>query len=167
MSQKAVSTFFDNKSSESYDERNRRLLPIIKNLHFLTQLVLADLPADAHILCVGVGTGEEIMALASTYPGWKFTGVEPSAPMCDICQKKIEDAGLASRCTIVNGYVADIDDAPEFDAALCFLVTHFITDLTERQGIFTGMHRRLKPGGYLINADISNDEVSARVSEQV
>lgn len=160
MSDKAASIFFDQKFSESYDERNRNLSPIFKNLHFLIGLVLADLPDNAHVLCVGVGTGEEIVALSGAHPGWQFTGVEPSAAMAGICRNKIQESGLADRCTIFNGYLSDTDEGTHYDAVLCLLVTHFITDHDERQSMFNDMYVRLKPGGYLINADISDDMVS-------
>lgn len=157
MSNKAASVFFDQKFSESYDERNRNLSPVFKNLHFLIGLVLADLPDNSHILCVGVGTGEEIVALSGAHPGWQFTGIEPSAPMAGICGEKIQKMGLADRCTILNGYLSDFDDSAKYDAILCLLVTHFIIDHDERQSMFNDMYIRLKSGGYLINADISDD----------
>jgi len=157
MSNKAAPVFFDQKFSESYDERNRNLSPIFKNLHFLIGLVLADLPDNAHILCVGVGTGEEIVALSGAYPGWQFTGIEPSAPMAGICREKIQAMGLADRCTILNGYLSDPDEGTHYDAVLCLLVTHFITNHDERQLMFNDMYARLRAGGYLINADISDD----------
>lgn len=157
MSNKAASVFFDQKFSETYDERNRNLSPIFKNLHFLLGLVLADLPVNAHILCVGVGTGEEIIALSAAHPNWQFTGIEPSAPMAGICKEKIQEIGLVDRCTILNGYLSDVDQGANYDAVLCLLVTHFITDHNERQLMFNDMYARLKEGGYLINADISDN----------
>lgn len=157
MSQKAVSTFFDKKASEGYDERNRKMSSIAGNLHFLIGLVLDDLPDDAHILCVGIGTGEEVLALSAAHPNWHFTGIEPSAPMIEVCQKKMEEQGLSGRCTLQHGYLSDLEDTQKFDAVLCLLVTHFVTDHDERQTMFTNMYSRLKPGGYLINADISDD----------
>lgn len=157
MSSNSVTTFFDKKASEAYDERNSRLSPVSKNLHFLIRLVLDDLPAGSEILCVGVGTGEELIALSEVFPGWHFTGVEPSEPMLEVCRKKINDRGLTERCNLVHGYLAEFNEDKRFDAVLCLLVTHFVTDLRERQAMYTDMYSRLKPGGYLVNADISDD----------
>lgn len=161
MSSNAVTTFFDKKASEAYDNRNSKLSPISKNLHFLIRLVLDDLPANSNILCVGAGTGEELIALSGVFPQWHFTGIEPSAPMLEVCRKKVETHGLTERCTLVNGYLSDFNENKEFDAILCLLVTHFVTDPGERQGMYTDMYSRLRPGGYLINADISDDMESA------
>ena len=52
-------------------------------MHFLIGLVLKELPTDARILCVGVGTGAEIFSLAEEYPEWTFVGVDPSADMLE------------------------------------------------------------------------------------
>lgn len=151
--------FFDQKASQKYDEKNKKLGAINENLHLLIRLILQDLPENAHILCVGAGTGTEILYLANIFPQWRFTGIDPSAPMIEVCRQKLETAGIADRCTLITGYV---DDAPadQFDAALCLLVTHFITDAAARQQTFDAMAARLKPGGYLINADISYDTAS-------
>lgn len=51
-----MSGFFNTDASRSYDEKNRRLAPISGAMHFLTGLALKQLPPDARILCVGVGT---------------------------------------------------------------------------------------------------------------
>ncbi|MFH1804154.1 MAG: methyltransferase domain-containing protein [Pseudomonadota bacterium] len=88
MSNKTVSAFFDSKASETYDERNRKLSPINNNLHLLIRLILNDLPEEARILCVGVGTGSEIVSLAEAYPKWRFTGIDPSTSMLEACRDK-------------------------------------------------------------------------------
>ena len=49
--------FFNQEMADAYDRRNSALKPISDGLHFLMRLVLNDLPADARLLCVGVGTG--------------------------------------------------------------------------------------------------------------
>ncbi|MFH1804155.1 MAG: hypothetical protein ABID63_04615 [Pseudomonadota bacterium] len=73
---------------------------------------------------------------------------------------QIEKHGLTSRCELTHGYLASIDEKQKFDAILCLLVTHFVTDSTERQAMYTGMHAKLTQGGYLVHADISDDMAS-------
>lgn len=157
MSKQDASQFFDKKSSDSYDARFKKIGAINDNLHLLIGIVLDGLPADANILCVGVGTGTEILTLAQAHPGWTFTGVDPAESMLDIAREKTEAAGLKSRCTLVHGYVSDVAEGENFDAVLCLLVTHFLKDRTERQAIFNAMAARLKKGGTLITADITGD----------
>lgn len=147
--------FFTQNVSETYDERNSRLAPIAGNMHFLIRLALGGLPERARVLCVGVGTGAEILALATAYPQWSFVGVDPSAPMLDRCRQSMEKAGFADRCLLVYGYVQDIEE-DGFDAVLSVLVGHFIAR-ADRADFYGAMHERLKPGGYFINTEISFD----------
>lgn len=147
---------FNEDAARSYDERNRRLAPIGENMHFLIQLALRDLPEDARILCVGVGTGAEILALAKVFPNWKFTGVDPSAAMLAICAERLEEAGVRGRCQLIHGYIEDVDTKAAFDAALSVLVAHFIKR-GDRLNYFNNMVSRLKPGGQLVNLEISFD----------
>lgn len=161
MSKQDASKFFDKTSSESYDARARKIGAINDNLHLMIRIVLNDLPADARILCVGVGTGTEIVMLAADHPERTFVGVDPAAAMLDVARDKLVANGLQDRCTLVNGYVSDVPLGENFDAVLCLLVTHFIKDVSERQEMFDAMASRLKKGGYMITADISGDTNTA------
>ena len=156
MSDKA-SEMFDQKMADAYDDRFSKISPIRVNLDFLIRLVLDDLPDDARVLCVGVGTGTEIVELANAYPRWRFTGVDPSAPMLEVCRAKVGRHGLTARCELVHGYVSDLPPGGAFDAVLCLLVTQFVLDTSERQKMFDVMAGQLRPGGYLVNAEISDD----------
>lgn len=148
--------FFAKDASRSYDEKNSRLAPIADNMHFLIRLILKDLPANARILCVGVGTGAEILLLAAEYPGWSFVGVDPSASMLEVCRERLEEAGILDRCELIEGYVTDVPVDQLFDAALCVLVGHFVPR-EERTTLYQNMHQRLKTGGFFINTEISFD----------
>lgn len=157
MPNKSVIGIFDNTPSETYDERNKRLAPILENLHFLIPLILEKLPSDARILCVGVGTGIEIVKLAKAHPDWGFSGIDPSKTMLEGCKKRLESEGLSDRCELYHGYVSDLPHMGEYDAVLCLLVMHFVKDLVERKEMLRETAKCLQPGGYLINAEISYD----------
>ncbi len=148
--------FFTKEISQIYDERNRRLSPITDNMHFLIRLMLRELPENARILCVGVGTGAEILSLAEAYPKWTFKGVDPAAPMLEVCRERLLAAGVLDRCELVNGYVHDVPAAEKFDATVCVLVGHFVKR-DDRLSFYKAMTDRLKPGGHLINTEISYD----------
>ncbi|MBC7805498.1 MAG: class I SAM-dependent methyltransferase [Akkermansiaceae bacterium] len=148
---------FDQKMASSYDERWAKLAPTRDALHLLIRLILSDLPADARILCVGVGTGSELIYLAEAFTAWHFTAVDPATAMLDICRQRAEASGIASRCTFHDGYLDSLPATDSFDAATCLLVSQFILQREERREFFREIASRLRIGGYLINADITSD----------
>lgn len=147
--------FFNQDMAEAYDRKNAGLKPISECLHFLTRLVLADLPADARVLCVGVGTGAEILSLAEAHPGWSFVGVDPSGEMLEVGRHRLAEAGVLERCHLVTGYVEDVTER-DFDAVVSLLVAHFI-QRADRPAFYRAIHERLKPGGRFVSAEISGD----------
>lgn len=165
MSDEIVEKFFNKNTAENYDTRSQSVGAIMDNLHLLIGLVLKELPDDARILCVGVGTGADIIGLAHAFPSWRFTGVDPSEPMLDVCRARLQAENLAARCELIPGYLEDVPDAREFDAVLCLLVAHFLEAGAKRQALFDGMVRRLKPNGYLVNAEIGFDLASPQFDD--
>ena len=157
MQPKEVVETFDEKQAFGYDDKWSRLSAMKDALHLFTRVVFSDLPADARILCVGVGTGAELFSLADHYPNWTFTGVEPAGPMLDVCKAKSAERGISSRCQFHEGFLETLPRDRSFDGATCFLVSQFITDKNERQAFFSDLGSRLAPGGALVSADISGD----------
>ncbi len=91
-----IKSIFDRQAS-SYDGRWARTAPIRDALHLLLGAVLADLPVDARMLCIGVGTGEEIdsldMMLAAGIPA---AGLEQMRAACDRDVAVLPPAQVAS-----------------------------------------------------------------------
>lgn len=156
MTKTPMPDFFSKDSSRTYDEKNRKLAPISDAMHFLMRLVLMDRPARSRVLCVGVGTGAEILSLSLAFPDWTFVGVDPSASMLEVCRERLESAGLADRCELVHGYVQDVPGGESFDMVLSVLVGHFVKR-EERLAFFENMVARLRKGGCLVNTEISFD----------
>jgi tRNA (cmo5U34)-methyltransferase len=152
--------FFTEGLARKYDERNSRLAPISDGLHFLTRLILEDRPENSRVLCVGVGTGADILALAEAFPGWTFVGVEPSLSMLNVCRERMARAGVLDRCELIHGVVDDLPPEPKFDVATALLVAHFVKR-EQRANFYAGIIDRLREGGCFINAEISFDLDSA------
>lgn len=155
-------SFFDQEQAARYDTRFAKLHPLWNALHLLTCGVLAGLPPDARLLCVGAGTGAEILALAERFPGWRFVAVEPSAPMLALCRGKVSEVGIADRCEFHEGYLDSLPETKPFHAATSFLVSHFILETAQRCDFFRGIASRLAPGGILVSADLSADEIGEK-----
>lgn len=153
---KPATDFFTEDLARRYDERNAPLTPISNAMHFLMGLTLQDLPARARVLCVGAGTGAEIISLARVFPEWHFVALEPSRAMLNVGRERIRAAGLEARCEFVHGYIQDLPARAEFDAVLSVLVGHFI-QRNERPGFYRQVAAHLKAGGYFVNTEISFD----------
>ncbi len=151
----APDKFFNQAASTSYDERNQHLSKISECLHFLSNLTLSNAPEEAKVLCVGVGTGAEILAFAKMRPHWRFVGVDPSEAMLDVCRAKLDALGLTDRCTLVHGYAGDVEET-QFDVSISFFVAHFIPKAA-RSDFYRAIIDRLKPNGRFVSAEISYD----------
>ncbi|SJN15112.1 SAM-dependent methyltransferases [Halomonas citrativorans] len=159
MNNDELKALFDQQAS-NYDQQWAKLSPITNGLYFLLESVFADLPENARILCVGVGTGRELIYLAKKFPGWRFIAVDPSGAMLDACREAANKENIALRCTFHEGYVESLPDDTTHDGATCFLVSQFMVDKAARAAFFQQIANRLKPGGVLANADLAFDKES-------
>ncbi len=148
---------FDEERASTYDTRAAKIAPLRDTLNLLTRLILSELPANARVLCVGVGTGLELIYLAQEFPQWRFTAVEPATAMLNTCRQKAEACGVASRCTWHEGYLDSLPASEFFDAATCILVSHFFMQQAEREIFFSQIAARLRPQGVLVSADLASD----------
>src|SRR5690606_12507615 len=137
---------FDQQAA-GYDRQWAKTAPIRDCLYFLLEPLLAPLPAEARVLCVGVGTGQEMAHLAAAHPGWSFTAVEPSGAMLEACRQRADAEGFATRCRFHHGFLETLPADAPYDAATCFLVSQFITARAERVRFFSCIASRLRPAG--------------------
>lgn len=156
MNQDEIKALFD-QQAPNYDTQWAKTASIRNCLHLLLSSMFAELPENANILCVGVGTGDELIYLATRNPGWTFTAVEPSGGMLDVCRQRTEKEGVASRCVFHEGYLSSLPATEMHDAATCFLVSQFILDQVERTKFFGEIAERLKPDGILASSDLASD----------
>jgi tRNA (cmo5U34)-methyltransferase len=147
---------FDQQAA-GYDQQWARLAPFRDGIHLLMASILCRLPHNARMLCVGAGTGAEIVFLAERFPGWTFVAVEPSARMVEVAQARIAQLGMAERCAFHTGYLETLPAGEPFDAATSLLVSQFLLDPEERSRFFRAIAGRLKPGGLLVTSDLSAD----------
>jgi tRNA (cmo5U34)-methyltransferase len=155
-----IVSLFDQHAA-GYDRQWARTAPIRECLHLLLEPMFSVLRPDARLLCVGVGTGQEVAHLARRFPGWSFIAVEPSGAMLDACRERAEAEGFAQRCHFHHGFLESLPALPTCDAATSFLVSQFILDPDERSGYFREIASRLCEGGLLASSDLAADMASA------
>jgi len=151
---------FDQQATH-YDSQWDKLAPIYLGLFFMMEAVFADLPADARILCVGAGTGKELLYLAKKFPGWHFTAVEPASAMLRVCQHNVEARGIAGRCDFHAGLLESLPAGRRYDGATCLLVSQFMLNKPERMDFFRQIANKLQPNALLINAELSAETSNA------
>lgn len=145
---------FTPEMAARYDARFAPLSALKAALHLVLRATLAELPADARLLCVGAGTGAELLALAAARPGWRFTVVEPSPGMLSVCQARAAEAGVAARCTFHDGYLDSLPGDTQHDGATSILVSQFILDPADRRAFYAEIARRLRPNAPVVTADL-------------
>ncbi|WP_084420720.1 class I SAM-dependent methyltransferase [Henriciella litoralis] len=150
-------TPFDEDHAAIYDTQFGNMAPIRDCLNLTAMLALEPVPEDAHILCAGAGTGAEVLTLAATYPGWRFCLADPAPAMLAVARTKLEAAGILGRCTFHEGYLETLEEGEAYDGATSLLVSHFLTDASEREAYFREIAARLKPGALFVNADLAAD----------
>lgn len=155
MRSEELKAVFDQQAN-GYDKNQERMAPVLNALYFLLGPIFSCLPNDARVLCVGAGTGAEISCLAQKHPGWRFTAVEPSGAMLDICRQRAEKEGFAERCDFHEGYLDSLPAQAAYDAATCFLVSQFILEQRARSNFFSAIANRLKSGAILISSDLAS-----------
>jgi len=151
-----LKALFDQQAA-GYDQQWAGMAPLRDNLHFLLGSLFGGLPEDARILAVGAGTGVEIAYLAARHPGWRFTAVDPSGAMLEVCRQRATREGFVQRCDFHVGYLETLAAEPVHDASTCLLVSQFFLDPAVRSAFFGEIARRLNPGGLLASADLSAD----------
>jgi tRNA (cmo5U34)-methyltransferase len=144
-----MSSFNDPVAVARYAEQPVRMVPGFLDLQRMAAILLAEkVASDARILVLGAGGGLELKAFAELHPGWKFVGVDPSAPMLELATRTL--GALAPRAELHQGYIDTAPDGP-FDGATCILTLHFIPK-AERLRTLVELRRRLKPGAPLVVA---------------
>lgn len=144
--------FSDAAAVAGYAERTARLVPGLRDLQKMTGVLVAErAPAQAQVLVVGAGGGQEISELAQAHAQWRFVGVDPSESMLALARTTL--GPLMERVTLHLGTTETAPEGP-FDAATCLLTMHFL-DLAQRRSTLDAIRRRLKPGAPLVMAHLS------------
>lgn len=146
-------TAFPDQAADDYDERIVRRVPGYRLGPELAAAVLANrLKGNAHILVAGCGTGGELVELARALPAARFTAIDPSAGMLEQAATKARDHGFADRVKFLQAAVQDAP-AETYNAAIAFLVLHFLSDDGAKANFLQTLANRLGDGAPLVLVD--------------
>lgn len=114
-----------------------------------------------NLLVVGAGGGAELLYFSQTYPGWSFTGVDPSDQMLKMASNKIRQAGTEERVKLHQGFVHDLPADSRFGMATCILVLQFLPDDDAKLNLLKSVAERLEHGAPFVLVSIYGDKESA------
>jgi ubiquinone/menaquinone biosynthesis C-methylase UbiE len=112
--------------------------------------LLHHIPANAHVLIIGGGTGQIVESIAQIHPtGLNITYVEISAKMIALAGKR--NTG-ANSIVFIAQPIENINSADKFDVIItAFLFDNYTDEVLK--GTFPHISGMLKPGGLWLNTD--------------
>jgi ubiquinone/menaquinone biosynthesis C-methylase UbiE len=152
-----VAREFD-RSARRYDDSH-----VVKSYQSRAQALVVDelrLEKGMCILDLGCGTGTATLEIASRLEGTgQVVGLDLSEKMIARAERKLSTLGYTN-VTFVLQSASALDYDGEFDYVLSTNAFHHFAD---KQEVFTGVHRSLKPGGIFVIQDICDDFVLMRL----
>ncbi len=109
---------------------------------FISQL---NLSPDDSVLDIGCGIGGTSRFVASHF-GCRVTGIDLTPEFIETGQKLCDWVGISDRVTLHHGNALDMSfEDGSFDAAF---MLHVGMNIDDKEGLFSEIHRLLKPGVY-------------------
>jgi len=141
--------------ADGYDVEIRRFIPHYDEMIATGVEVLAALvPADAHILDLGGGTGALSAAVLHGLPGTRVTVLDVDPDMLAEARRRL--AGFGDRCSFRQA--SFLDPLPAADAVVASLALHHVHDLETKTALYRAIRDALSPGGVLLNLDAAVTE---------
>ncbi len=141
------------KIADRYDLLNRLLSLGIDQGWRQQAVAELELGPSADVLDIATGTGDLAILEATTHPGCRVQGVDPSSRMLDIGRKKVERAGLSARVTLVQGSAESLPFEPRsFDGVS---IAFGIRNVVDRPRALREMARVTRPGGRVVVLELS------------
>lgn len=115
-----------------------------------------QLPDQATVLDVAVGTGEVAVAICRRHPGTRVIGIDFSPAMLAVGRQKIAARKLSGRIDLATG---DGRQLPIRSGSMDAVIISFgIRNIKEKAEVLREFYRVLKPGGQLLIMDFSFPE---------
>lgn len=142
-----------NRIAERYDFMNR-LMSFGLDLRWRKKLLNAlELAPGHHLLDVATGTADVALDACKRVDDLRVTGLDPSAGMLGVGQRKINEAGRSEQITLVEGDALDMPFEDNHFESSC--VSFGIRNFPDRLQGLREMTRCVKPGGRVAVLELS------------
>lgn len=120
------------------------------------------IPAGAHILDVGCGSGTHSITLARM--DFTVTGIDYSESVLEIAKSNVEKAGLQNKITLLQSNILDLNRMQGFDYILCWGV---LMHIPEYEKALFELGTILNPGGTLIISEVNMHSFESRLQRLI
>jgi demethylmenaquinone methyltransferase/2-methoxy-6-polyprenyl-1,4-benzoquinol methylase len=139
--------------AERYDLVNRVISLGIDQSWRKKTVQSLELSAGGRVLDLATGTGDLAIMVAQTHPDVTVVGVDPSAKMLEVGQKKVAEAGLSERLTLELGDAQALRFEDSSFDGLC--IAFGIRNVPDRRQGLREMARVTRPGGRVAILELS------------
>jgi tRNA (cmo5U34)-methyltransferase len=147
---------FSSEMAAKYCSFIRQSIPAYDDMHQMAASILwCRAPADARVLVVGAGDGQELLCLKKTRPSWRVTGVDPSAEMLGVARTRLAEHGF--KADLHAGPLSTLVETAPFDAATAILVAHFVKGIEGKLNFLREIAGRLKPNGVYLHVELCRE----------
>ena len=148
--QRLTRAYFDGVYNPLYDATTAHLVRYVESQELLVKRL--DAQGQQSVLCVGLGTGNELTHLRKKAPTLDITGIDFSPAALRHAGRK--PAGKETALALMDARLLAFRDS-SFDKVLCYHVTDFLLDATQA---VTELLRVLRPeGSFVISFPAGND----------
>lgn len=141
-------------SADDYSASIARLLPAHALMREIAIASLgAQTPERGTLGVVGCGPGDELVALAAAFPGRDIIAFEPAEAMARTAVERLRVEGLAEQVRVIPRALHPAA-APDWDAAICLMVTHFIAPGAARRDFWKAWASHLRTGAPWVLSEI-------------
>jgi SAM-dependent methyltransferase len=139
-----------------YDRQELAALPAISTERFAgvgNPLAIGPVAAGETVLDHACGAGMDLLLAARrSGPSGRVVGIDMTPAMVDCTRQAAQQAGLADRVEVQQGFYEDL---PVADASADVLISNGVLNLApDKRRVFGEIVRVLKPGGRLYLADV-------------